>query len=37
MYSVERPVASAMRNGTADIVTAWCKISGSDEGPSDKG
>lgn len=31
-----RTVASAVRDGTADIVTAWGKISGSYEGPSDE-
>ena len=31
-----RTVASAVRDGTADIVTAWGRISGSYEGPSDQ-
>ncbi|MFA0851187.1 TNT domain-containing protein [Curtobacterium sp. WHRI 8282] len=31
-----RTVASAVRDGTADIVTAWSGISGSYEGPSDQ-
>ncbi len=31
-----RSVASAVRDGTADIVTAWSAISGSYEGPSDQ-
>lgn len=31
-----RTVASAVRDGTADIVTAWSAISGSYEGPSDQ-